>query len=105
MPRIDACCIELYRSAMAVQATTIRRRRTAAVRIDRKILKLRRQVSGLNLAQLGDAAGISPGYVGHLESGRRETVSPAVFVRICDALDVQDRTELMLTDVEAGDAQ
>lgn len=91
---------------MAVQATTTgRRRRTAAVRIDRKVLKIRRQLSGLNLAQLGDAAGISPGYAGHLESGRRETVSPAVFVRICDALAVQDRTELMLTDADGGDVQ
>jgi DNA-binding Xre family transcriptional regulator len=101
MPYVDLSCIELYCSVMAVQTTTARPgRRMSGVRIDRRVLKIRRQVSGLNLAQLGAAAGISAGYARHIESGRRATVSPAVFARICDALAVQDRTELMVLDQE-----
>ena len=81
---------------MAAQTTTAApRRRSAAVFIDRRALKLRRQTSGLTRAQLAEGAGISVGYIGHLESGRRDTVSPPVFVRICDTLAVSDRTELI----------
>ncbi len=72
-----------------------RPRRSAAVRIDREQLRLRRQLAGLNQAELAEKARVSFSYVGHIESGRRPTVSPRVFVRLCDALDVQDRSELL----------
>lgn len=72
-----------------------RPRRSAAVRIDREELRKRRQLAGLNQAELAKKAHVSFSYVGHIESGRRPTVSPRVFVQLCDALDVQDRTELM----------
>jgi transcriptional regulator with XRE-family HTH domain len=73
----------------------VRRRRTAAVVVDRAALRLRRQLKGLDQAELAELAGVSSSYVGHIESGRRPTISPKVFVRICDALGVEDRTELM----------
>lgn len=73
----------------------MRRRRTAAVVVDRAQLRRRRQIKGLDQAELAVLAKVSPSYVGHIESGRRPTVSPGVFARICDALDVEDRTELM----------
>lgn len=72
-----------------------RPRRSAAVVIDRAELRRRRQLKGLNQAELAQLAGVSFSYVGHIESGRRPTVSPRVFVKLCDALEVSDRTELM----------
>lgn len=74
----------------------------AGVRINRHKLRLLRQVNGLTQAGLAEAAGISAGYLSHLESGRRETVAPPVYVRICDSLAVQDRTELMDLDEDRG---
>lgn len=65
------------------------------VAVDRMKLRLRRKLHGDNQAQLAERADISPGYLSLIESGQRPTVSPAVFARICDALDVEDRTELM----------
>jgi len=65
------------------------------VAIDREKIRIRRQLRGDNQAQLAERAQISPGYVSLIESGQRTTVSPAVFARICDALEVEDRTELM----------
>ena len=73
----------------------MRRRRTAAVVVDRAAIRRQRQLKGLDQAGLAELAGVSPGYVSHIEAGRRPTVSPGVFVRICDALGVEDRTELM----------
>jgi transcriptional regulator with XRE-family HTH domain len=73
----------------------MRRRRTSAVVVDRTALRRKRQLRGLGQDELAVLAGVSPSYVGHIESGRRPTISPRVFVRICDALGVEDRTELM----------
>lgn len=65
------------------------------VRIDRRKLRSLRQISGLSQLELADRAGVSFGYVGHLERGTRLRVSPGVLADLCDALGVQDRTELM----------
>jgi transcriptional regulator with XRE-family HTH domain len=65
------------------------------VRIDRRKLRTLRQASGLNQLQLAERAEISFGFLGHLERGTRQRVSPGVLSRLCDALGVQDRTELM----------
>lgn len=67
------------------------------VRVDRKELRLKRQLFGLTQGELAELAGISFGYVAHIERGTRPTVSPRVFARLCDALHVQDRTELLIT--------
>lgn len=65
------------------------------VRIDRRKLRTLRQASGLNQIQLAERAGLSFGYIGHLERGTRLRVSPRVLALLCMALNVQDRTELM----------
>jgi transcriptional regulator with XRE-family HTH domain len=65
------------------------------VRIDRRKLRSLRQTSGLSQLELADKVGISFGYLGHLERGTRLRVSPRVLALLCDALGVQDRTELM----------
>lgn len=65
------------------------------VRIDRRKLRTLRQASGLNQLELAEQVGISFSYLGHLERGTRQRVSPGVLSRLCDALGVQDRTELM----------
>ena len=65
------------------------------VMIDRRKLRRLRQESGMNQLELADRSGLSFGYVGHLERGTRLRVSPRVLGALCDALGVQDRTELM----------
>lgn len=71
------------------------------VAIDKSELRRRRQLLGENQAQFADSCGVSAGYISQLESGIRERVSPPVFVRICDALGVEDRTQ-MLADEPVG---
>lgn len=66
------------------------------VAIDAERLRLRRQMVGDNQRQFAERAGISAGYINHLELGRRTHVSPRTFIKICDALGVVDRSELML---------
>jgi transcriptional regulator with XRE-family HTH domain len=65
------------------------------VAIERHKLRSLRQQRGLNQYQLAARAGLSFGYIGHLERGTRLRVSPRVLALLCMALDVQDRTELM----------
>jgi len=65
------------------------------VAIEKARLRLGRQLLGENQAQFAQRCGISAGYLSLIESGHRPTVSPAVFARICDALGVTDRTQLM----------
>jgi len=69
--------------------------RLTGVAIDRAKLRLLRQLKGLNQPELAAAVGVSTSYIGHIESGRRPTTSPRVFVSLCDALDLEDRTELL----------
>lgn len=90
---------------MAFTATANEKAGSPMVRLDRRKLRLRRQLEGLNQAELARAAGISYSYVGHLESGRRPTLSPGAYVRICEALRVQDRTELLAPEESDSNAQ
>lgn len=64
-----------------------------AIRADE--MKRRRQINGLSQTALAELAGVDNSHISHIESGRRPTISPAVFARICDALGVHDRAELM----------
>lgn len=66
--------------------------------IDRAELRKRRKLSGLNQAQLAERAQVSPSYISLIESGNRPTVSPATFARLCTALAVGDRNELLQPD-------
>jgi transcriptional regulator with XRE-family HTH domain len=63
-------------------------------------LRRRRHLGGYNMAEFADLCGLSAGYISLIESGARPTVSPGVYVRICDALGVDDRTQLMAAVVE-----
>ena len=65
------------------------------VRVDPKKLRLTRQLRGMTQVQLGRSAKLSNSYIGYLERGLRTLVSPPAFGRLCDALSVLDRTELM----------
>jgi transcriptional regulator with XRE-family HTH domain len=72
------------------------------VAINAAELRRRRQMLGDNQAQFARRCNISAPYVSQIESGKRRTVSPGVYVRICDALDVQDRKELLAVSGRAG---
>lgn len=54
----------------------------------------RRKLLGMTVAELADRVGITPAYVRHIEIGIRHP-SPPIFARICDALGVEDRNELL----------
>ena len=83
---------------MAVTATAQHIDDSPRVRIDRVELRRTRKLNGLTYADLARLADISFGYVGLIERGERTSVSPPVFVRLCDALGVQDRTKLLAKD-------
>ena len=70
--------------------------------IDRAELRKRRKLSGLNQAQLAQNAKVSPSYISLIESGKRQTVSPATFARLCIALAVRDRKKLLASDGTDG---
>jgi transcriptional regulator with XRE-family HTH domain len=66
------------------------------VRVDRAEARRRRHLAGLTQAELAEIIGVNGSYISLIESGQRPTIGPGVFVRLCDALDVEDRTELIL---------
>lgn len=70
-------------------------RPTPNVRINRDRLRRRRQVMGLNQAELGEKAGLSFSYIAHLERGTRPNIGPKAFGHLCDALGIEDREELI----------
>lgn len=73
------------------------------VNLNGRRVRLLRKVRGEEREDFAARIGVSPGYVSHLENGIRKP-SPTIFARICDALEVQDRTDLLLPDGEAGAA-
>jgi len=75
-------------------------RRTAnpMVAIDADEMRRRRQLQGLNQAALAQAADVHRSYISRIEANAQAYVSPAVFARICDALGVQDRADLLAAD-------
>ena len=73
------------------------------VRMDRKKLRLFRQLRGMSQVDLGKAARLSNSYIACLERGSRTAVSPAAFMRICGALSVLDPTELIADEEPDGE--
>lgn len=65
------------------------------VRINPAALRHIRRMTGLGVAKLAAETQVTPSYVSNLEAGRRESVSPAVFARLCSALRISDRRALM----------
>lgn len=80
---------------MATDTKPDRRRFRAHVVIDGEKLRRLRQVSGMNQGALGRRAKLDSSYIGHLERGTRRSCSPEAFARLCDALGVSDRSELI----------
>lgn len=70
----------------------------SGVAIDGAAVRRLRELKGLAVADLAPLCGITPGYLSHIELGRRRP-SPPVFARICDALGVSDRRELLAESV------
>lgn len=62
-----------------------------------KLREMRKQ-RGEGLEEFATRAGISFGYLSAIERGRRPTVSPPVFARLCDALEIDkaDRAVLLV---------
>lgn len=67
----------------------------AGVDIRGDLVRELRKLAGDNLIVFAPKAGITFQYLSQIERGKRRSVSPEVFARICDALGVADRRELM----------
>ncbi len=69
----------------------------ANVRIDGDQLRTKRKLAGHALVDFAALADISFQYLSQIERGDRQSISPPVFARICDALGVaeKDRQELV----------
>lgn len=67
------------------------------------LLRRLRKLNGDNLVTFATKAGISFQYLSQIERGDRKSVSPEVFVAICDALDLakKDRALVMAPRVAA----
>jgi transcriptional regulator with XRE-family HTH domain len=63
-------------------------RASADVEIDRIKLREMRQDQGLTQVALAALCDMNPSYLSQLESGQRPRVSPPLFVRLCDALQI-----------------
>lgn len=75
--------------------TEAQRRRAGGVPINKDRLRRRREIAGLNQARLADTSGFSPSYIAMIERGERTHVSPDALGRICDALGVENRADLI----------
>lgn len=60
----------------------------AGVEINGAKVRILRKLSGQSMADLAQRCEVTPGYVSHIETGRRKRVSPTKFVLICDALGI-----------------
>lgn len=69
---------------------------TSSVAIDGRAVRQLRKLAGHTITGLASECGISVQYLSAIEIGRRPLVSPPVFARICDALGVDDRRQLLM---------
>lgn len=74
---------------------------SASVAINGPKVRSLRKLNGLTVTGLARATEVSIQYVSLIELGKRPTVSAPVFARICDALGVDDRRELLLEAAES----
>lgn len=81
-------------------------RSTANPEINGSKLRELRKLAGLTVTEVAEKIGISISYLAQIERGARRTVAPGMFVKICDAMGVVDRRELLrsVEEVDAGDA-
>jgi transcriptional regulator with XRE-family HTH domain len=64
-------------------------------RINGEKLRRMRQISGLSVTAFAEKVGCSPARISHIETGRTPGVAPAMLAKICDALGVTDRAEML----------
>lgn len=69
--------------------------RPAGVEINGALVREQRKLKGHTQTALAELADISVQYLSLIEREDRKTVSPPVFARLCDALEVADRRELV----------
>lgn len=69
--------------------------RSAGVAIDGDKLRELRQLSGETLVGFAPKLGITFQYLSQIERGDRTHVSPPTYAKICDALGLEDRRELL----------
>lgn len=67
----------------------------ASPEIDGAKLRRLRKIAGLSVTDAAAKFGISVSYLSAIERGHRPTVAPATYARICDAMDVVDRSSLL----------
>lgn len=80
---------------MAQTSTSVTSPAPAGAEIDGAKVRELRKLSGKTVTVLADTCEITSQYLSMIERGDRPTVSPAVFARICDALGVTDRRQLL----------
>jgi transcriptional regulator with XRE-family HTH domain len=71
--------------------------RHASAEIDGARLRHLRITAGMTVTALAEKIGISPDYLSKIERQVRSTVAPATFVKICNAMGVEetDRATLL----------
>lgn len=70
------------------------------VDVDGEALRKLRRLHGLAGADLARSVGITPSGLGHVEQGRRQSVSGEVFLALVKALDVEDRPDWLMPAAE-----
>lgn len=73
--------------------------RHASPEIDGARLRELRKRAGLTVTAASKRMGMSISYLSAIERGRRKTVAPATYLRICDAMGVEDRDSLLAEEV------
>jgi transcriptional regulator with XRE-family HTH domain len=63
--------------------------------IDGPLLRRMRKIAGMSASELARRVEVAPTYMAAIERGDRPTISPALYARICDAMGIVDRTELL----------
>jgi transcriptional regulator with XRE-family HTH domain len=67
----------------------------AGVEIDGAKLRTLRKLAGHNLIHFAPQCGVSFQFLSQIERGDKLRVSPPTYARICDALGLKDRRELL----------
>lgn len=80
--------------------------RPSAVAVNGPALRHIRLLTGVGAAALSRGLGVSRAYITKLELGYNARVSGAFYIRLCEALNIEDRRVLMVNPgvSEAGEA-
>lgn len=69
--------------------------RHASPEIDGPKLRELRKMAGLTITELSSKVGCSISYLAAIERGHRPTVAPSMYARICEAMGIEDRGQLL----------